>query len=71
MQLSSQVTLAGSDLGEGHLLSKLMPLAGDGGGGVCGHVHTHRHPQTFQERCLVSHPSSFRAASYASSIQQE
>lgn len=35
------------------------------------HVHTHRHPQTFQERCLVSHSSSFRAASYASSIQQE
>lgn len=28
-----------------------------------GYVHTHRHPQTFQERRLVSHPSSFRAAS--------
>lgn len=28
MQLSCQVTLAGSDLGEGHLLSELMPLGG-------------------------------------------
>lgn len=31
MQLSSQVTLAGSDLGEGHLLSEPMPLEGGGG----------------------------------------
>lgn len=67
MQQSCQVTLAGSDLGEGHSLSELMPLGG--AVGMC--THTHRRPQTFQERCLVSHPSSSRAASYASSIQQE
>lgn len=39
MQLSSQVTLAGSDLGEGHSPSELMPLGGH------GNVHRHRHPQ--------------------------
>lgn len=37
MQLSSQVTLAGSDLAEGHLLGELMPL---GGPWACVHTQT-------------------------------
>lgn len=36
-QQSCQVTLAGSDLGEGHLLSELMPL---GGPWACAHTQT-------------------------------
>lgn len=38
MQQSCQVTLAGSDLGEGHSLSELMPLGG--AVGMCTHTHT-------------------------------
>lgn len=34
-----------------------------------GYVHAHRHPQTFQERQLVSHPGSLRAALWGSSQQ--